>query len=58
MSERTSAAIQILAWITPQKLSGDAGYGSEENYCYLEENQITAYVKDNRFHYELKRNYN
>lgn len=41
----------------PQKLIADAGYGSEENYSYLDEKGIAAYVKDNRFHYEQKRNY-
>ena len=41
----------------PKNLVADAGYGSEENYSYLDQNQITAYVKDNRFHYEQKRNY-
>lgn len=41
----------------PNNLTADAGYGSEENYSYLEERQITAYVKDNRFHYEQKRKY-
>jgi hypothetical protein len=41
----------------PKNLVADAGYGSEENYSYLDEKQITAYVKDNRFHYEQKRNY-
>lgn len=43
--------------VHPKNLVADAGYGSEENYSYLEEKQITAYVKDNRFHYEQKRNY-
>jgi len=41
----------------PQNLVADAGYGSEENYSYLEKKRITAYVKDGRFHYERKRNY-
>ena len=41
----------------PKNLVADAGYGSEENYSYLEEKQVTAYVKDNRFHYERRRNY-
>ena len=50
---------QFKSWLGshPKSLVADAGYGSEENYCYLEENQITAYVKDNRFYYEQKRNY-
>ncbi len=33
----------------------DAGYGSLENYDYLEQEQIAAYVKYNYFHYEQKR---
>lgn len=34
---------------TPAILTADAGYGSEENYQYLEQNNITAYVKYNQF---------
>lgn len=34
---------------TPAILTADAGYGSEENYQYLEQNNITAYVKYNLF---------
>lgn len=34
---------------SPAILTADAGYGSEENYQYLEENNITAYVKYNQF---------
>lgn len=41
----------------PESLIADAGYGSEENYAYLKENQVTAYVKYNTFHYEQKRRY-
>ena len=29
----------------PQSLTADAGYGSEENYQYLESNHVEAYVK-------------
>lgn len=39
---------------TPQIVTTDAGYGSEENYQYLEENNCTAYVKYNYFHQEQK----
>ena len=35
----------------------DAGYGSEENYEYLEEKGIEAYVKYNYFHKEQKRKF-
>jgi len=41
----------------PENLVADAGYGSEENYSYLEEKGIEAYVKYSSFHYEQKRNY-
>lgn len=37
---------------TPKALIADAGYGSEENYEYLEKNNIEAYVKYNYFHKE------
>jgi len=43
--------------IYPKNLVADAGYGSEENYSYLDERKIKAYVKESRFHYEQKRNY-
>lgn len=39
----------------PENLIADAGYGSEENYAYLQENKMTAYVKYNTFHYEQKK---
>ena len=35
--------------IMPSALTADAGYGSEENYSYLEKNKITSYVKYNQF---------
>lgn len=37
---------------TPEKLTADAGYGSEENYAKLEANNIEAFVKYNYFHKE------
>lgn len=37
----------------PSTCTADAGYGSEENYCYLEENHIESFVKYNYFHKEL-----
>jgi transposase len=36
----------------PEVLVADAGYGSEENYEYLEKNGVEAYVKFNYFHKE------
>ncbi len=38
--------------IVPEALVADAGYGSEENYEYLENEGIEAYVKFNYFHKE------
>ena len=35
----------------------DSGYGSEENYRYMEENGMEAYVKYNRFHIEQRMHY-
>jgi transposase len=33
----------------PQEMTTDAGYGSEENYDFLEKNHVEAYVKYNHF---------
>ncbi len=41
----------------PQTVVADAGYGSEENYNYLEEHGIEAYVKYNWFHKEQKKKF-
>jgi transposase len=41
----------------PQKVIGDAGYGSEENYIYLAENQLENYLKYNTFHQEQTKKY-
>jgi len=35
--------------IMPEVATADAGYGSEENYMFLEEHAIKAYVKDTYF---------
>lgn len=40
-----------------EAITTDAGYGSEENYEYLEENGIDAYVKYNTFDKEQDQNY-
>jgi hypothetical protein len=40
----------------PETVTADSGYGSEQNYEYLEENNCTAYVKYNHFHREQKGN--
>lgn len=39
---------------TPEVITADAGYGSEENYQNLEDKGIEAYVKYNYFHKEQK----
>lgn len=39
---------------TPETITADAGYGSHENYKYLEEQQTLGYVKYNNFHQEQK----
>jgi transposase len=36
----------------PESITADAGYGSEENYDYLEQEKIEAFVKYNYFHKE------
>jgi len=38
----------------PQHITADAGYGREQNYTYLEENDVEAFVKYNYFHKEQK----
>ena len=38
----------------PYEGVADSGYGSEENYRFMEENGIQAYVKYNHFHMEQK----
>ena len=39
----------------PQNISADAGYGSEENYVYLEDHQLGNYVKYNTFYREQQK---
>ena len=41
----------------PMVAVADAGYGSEENYRFMEEAGIEAYVKYNRFHIEHRPRY-
>ena len=43
---------------TPKVLIADAGYGSEENYALLEENNVVAFVKYGMFDKEQNDNYN
>jgi transposase len=35
--------------VKPSSVTADAGYGSEQNYQWLEDKRITAYVKHNQF---------
>jgi transposase len=39
----------------PHNISADAGYGSEENYAYLEQHHLGNYVKYNTFHREQQK---
>lgn len=39
---------------TPESVTADAGYGSEENYTFLEERGVTAFVKYNYFDRERR----
>lgn len=41
--------------IQSTEVIADAGYGSEQNYAWLEENKVEAYVKYNYFHQEQKK---
>lgn len=41
----------------PLRVIADAGYGSQENYAYLEKNKIDAIVKDGTFHRAGKRSW-
>lgn len=38
----------------PTEVTADSGYGSEQNYAYLEKNKIEAFVKYNYFHQEQR----
>lgn len=41
----------------PNQIVADSGYGSEENYAFMRENDMDAYVKYNYFHKEQKRSF-
>lgn len=43
--------------ITTTEIVADAGYGSEQNYEYMLENEMIPYVKYNYFHKEQKRKF-
>jgi transposase len=38
---------------TPRSVIGDAAYGSEENYEFLEQHNVAAYLKYNTYHKDL-----
>ena len=42
----------------PDSVTTDAGYGSEENYQYLEDNHVEAFVKYNYFDKQQSKKYN
>ncbi len=39
----------------PDNVIADAGYGSEENYAYLAQQEVESYIKYNTFHVEQKK---
>ena len=41
----------------PREVCADSGYGSEENYAFMEAGGMEAYVKYNYFHKEQKRDF-
>jgi transposase len=41
----------------PRNIIADAGYGSEENYAYVKDNNIGNYIKYNNFDYEKTNEY-
>jgi hypothetical protein len=41
----------------PNRISSDAGYGSEENYAYLAQEKVGSYLKYNTFDREQKKRY-
>jgi transposase len=49
--------LKSLLGCLPKNLSADAGYGSEENYAYLEQNQVGSQVKYKGFDREQKKRY-
>jgi transposase len=49
--------VKTMLGCLPKNMIADAGYGSEENYDYLEAEQLIAYVKYSSFHKEKTRKY-
>lgn len=55
MKEHLETLKNVLDGKLPKNIIADAGYGSEENYEYLEETQLQHYVKYNTFHKEASK---
>lgn len=55
MKEHFEELKQVLGGKLPRNVVADAGYGSEENYEYLQEAKLGNYVKYNTFHKEASR---
>ena len=55
MKEHLEGVKKELGGKLPKNIVADAGYGSEENYEYLEEAEVGNYVKYNTFHKEATR---
>lgn len=53
--EDTRAQLEGIQQPMPRRVSADAGYGSEENYAYLEQAGMEAYVKYPGFYQEQKK---
>jgi transposase len=53
--EDTRSQLESIQKPMPRRASADAGYGSEENYAYLEQAGMEAYVKYPGFYQEQKK---
>jgi transposase len=52
--DNTSEMLEKIDASLPKRICGDAGYGSEQNYEYLEEKHIDAYVKYSGYYQEQR----
>ncbi|EQB21946.1 Mobile element protein [Dehalobacter sp. UNSWDHB] len=55
MKDHLEELKSILHGKLPENIIADAGYGSEENYDYLQEKKLKHYVKYNTFHKEASK---
>jgi hypothetical protein len=55
--EDTKAVLQSIGQVMPGRIGGDAGYGYEQNYDYLEAEQLESYLKYPGFFQEQKKAY-